>query len=214
MKLYSYFRSSAAYRVRIAMNLKGISFGTVPVNLVSGDQRGDEYRSLNVQGLVPTLELDDGRLIHQSLAICEWIDAEYTDPPLLPDDSYDAAQVRACALAIACDIHPVNNLRMLKYLEVELGVSSDKRNDWYRHWVIEGFHALEQSLQANPYCFGRAPGLADVCLVPQVFNARRFEVDMEQYPKIVAVDDACASLQAFKDAHPDVQPDNPAVNSR
>ncbi len=214
MKLYSYFRSSAAYRVRIALNLKNVPFETVPVNLVSGDQRGSDYRSLNAQGLVPTLELDDGRLIHQSLAICEWIDSEYPDSPLLPNDSYNAAQVRASALTIACEIHPVNNLRMLKYLEVELGVGSDKRNDWYRHWVMEGFNALEESLEADPYCFGTTPGLADVFLVPQVFNARRFDVDMDQYPKIVAVDKACNCLQAFKNAHPDLQPDHPAVNSK
>jgi len=203
MKLFSYFRSSAAYRVRIALNLKQIEVETVSINLVSGDQNSDAYVAINSQGLVPSLELDDGRLISQSLAICEWLEVNYPSPSLIPNDSYLAAQVRACALTIACDIHPVNNLRVLKYLESELGASNDQKNTWYQHWVEEGFNAIEQTISGGPYCFGSEPTLADLCLVPQVFNAVRFKVDMTKYPKISAVNAHCLEQQSFISASPE-----------
>ncbi len=209
MKLYSYFRSSAAYRVRIVLNLKKIDVEFASINLVKGDQKSESYAKVSAQGLVPTLELDDGRIINQSLAICEWLDANYKTPVLIPNDSFQAARVRACALMIACDVHPVNNLRVLQYLEHELGIDELKKNQWYRHWVEQGFQAIEKMLAGSTYCFGDEPGLADAFLVPQVFNARRFEVDMNSYPKISAVDIACSEIQAFIDASPDNQADNP-----
>lgn len=213
MKLYSYFRSSAAYRVRIVLNLKKIDYEIESINLVQGNQRSNSYTGINPQGLVPSLELDDGRIITQSMAICEWIEANYDTPELIPDDSFQAARVRACALVVAADIHPVNNLRILKYLENELGVDAPEKNKWYRHWVEQGFQAIEKTLAGTTFCFGDEPGLADAFLVPQVFNALRFEVDMEPYPKISAVNETCNEIQAFIDAHPDNQVDNPSVES-
>ncbi len=213
MKLYSYFRSSAAYRVRIALNLKQIDYDIVPVNLVEGEQRGESYAEVNAQGLVPSLEMDDGSIISQSLAICEWLEANYPGPALMPDDPYEAAQVRACALSIACDIHPVNNLRILSYLENELNVDEKQKNDWYQHWVEEGFHAIERTITGMPFCFGTEPSLADVFLIPQVFNALRFKVDMQPFPGITAIHDSCNKIQAFKGAHPDNQPDNPNLST-
>lgn len=217
MKLFTYFRSSAAYRVRIALNLKGIDVDYEPVNLVLAEQKAEGYRAVNPQGLIPALELDDGRIISQSLAICEWLDAEYKEPVLIPNDSYEAAAVRAFALSIACDIHPVNNLRLLQYLEKDIELGEQARGDWYRHWVVQGFNALEQILEGHagqsnikgPFCFGVNPGLADIFLVPQVFNACRFNVDMSVYPRMTAVDAACKEIPAFINAHPDNQPDNP-----
>lgn len=209
MKLYSYFRSSAAYRVRIALNLKQIAYDIEPVNLVNGDQRGEAYAEINPQGLIPSLQTDDGRTISQSLAICEWLEANYPSPALIPADPYEAARVRACVLLIACDIHPLNNLRILGYLENDLGVTPEQKNDWYQHWVEEGFDALEKTIAGTLYCFGSQATLADAFLIPQVFNARRFNVDMNPYPKIAAVAMACNERQAFIDAHPDQQADNP-----
>lgn len=209
MKLYSYFRSSAAYRVRIVLKLKKIDVEMIPVNLVKGDQKSDWYSQINAQGLVPSLQLDDGRIINQSLAICEWLEANYELPPIIPDDSFQAAQVRACALVIASDIHPINNLRILNYIEKELDADDARKNEWVHHWVEQGFQAIEKMLTGAVYCFGDEPSLADAFLIPQVFNAQRFAVDMKPFPKISAVNDACNENQAFIDAHPARQVDSP-----
>ncbi|MCC5858852.1 MAG: maleylacetoacetate isomerase [Ectothiorhodospiraceae bacterium] len=211
MKLYGYFRSSAAYRVRIALNLKGVDYEQLPVNLVQGRQHREDYRRMNPQALVPSLETDDGVVLTQSLAICEYLDERYPEPALLPSDLADRARVRALANAVACDIHPVNNLRVLQYLTGTLGVSEEHKLAWYRHWVIEGFNALEAMVagtSTGPYCLGNRPTLADVCLVPQVFNAQRFDVDLEPYPTIRRVAEACNGLPAFAEAHPSRQPDH------
>lgn len=210
--LYDYFRSSAAYRVRIALNHKGLDYTQAPVSLIKGEQQGAAYLALNPQGLVPAL-LDNGVLLTQSLAICEYLDEAYPDTPrLLPLDSVARARVRAIAQAIACEIHPLNNLRVLNYLRHELGVGDEARTDWYRHWVALGFAALEQTLASStgPYCFGDTVTLADVCLAPQLFNARRFDVDLTPYPRLVAVGEALERLPAFAAAHPSRQPDAPA----
>ncbi|MBP7580594.1 MAG: maleylacetoacetate isomerase [Vogesella sp.] len=207
--LYGYFRSSAAYRVRIALNLKGLAYRQVPVSLVKAEQRSADFLALNPQGLVPALQ-DGDVLLTQSLAICEYLDEAYPDTvQLLPDDPAQRARVRAVAQAIACDIHPVNNLRILNYLKIELGLEEATRNAWYRHWVQEGFAALEQQLAASAgqYCFGDSITLADVCLLPQVFNAQRFNVDMAPYPRLAAIADALAEVPTFADAHPSRQPD-------
>ena len=209
MKLYSYFRSSAAYRVRIALNLKQIDYDIVPVNLVKGEQREKSYAEVNPQGLVPSLEMNDGNIIHQSLAICEWLEANFPSPALIPGDPDEAAQVRAFVLLIACDVHPLNNLRILAYLENELRVTPEQKDDWYQHWVKEGFNAFEKTVAGTPYCFGDEPTLADAFLIPQVFNAQRFNVDMSPYPKIASIHKTCNETQAFIDAHPDQQADNP-----
>ena len=207
--LYGYFRSSAAYRVRIALNLKGLDYAQQPVSLVKREQRGDDYLALNPQGLVPAL-LDNGVLLTQSLAICEYLDEAYPDTAaLLPAAPVLRARVRAVAQSIACDIHPLNNLRVLNYLKAELQQPEDACNSWYRHWVATGFAALEQQLAASAgrYCFGDVPTLADVCLLPQVFNARRFAVDMAPYPLLAAIADRLGALPAFAAAHPSQQPD-------
>ncbi|MDC7712658.1 maleylacetoacetate isomerase [Vogesella sp. LYT5W] len=207
--LYGYFRSSAAYRVRIALNLKGLAYAQAPVSLLRGEQRGADYLALNPQGLVPAL-LDKGVLLTQSLAICEYLDEAYPDSArLLPDSAVARAQVRAVAQAIACDIHPLNNLRVLNYLKAELGQGEDARNGWYRYWVATGFAALEQQLagSAGLCCFGDTPTLADVCLLPQVFNAQRFAVDMDAYPLLARIAANLDALPAFADAHPSRQPD-------
>lgn len=207
--LYGYFRSSAAYRVRIALNLKGLDYAQQPVSLVKREQRGDDYLALNPQGLVPAL-LDNGALLTQSLAICEYLDEAYPDTvALLPAAPVLRARVRAVAQSIACDIHPLNNLRVLNYLKAELQQPEDACNSWYRHWVATGFTALEQQLAASAgqYCFGDVPTLADVCLLPQVFNARRFAVDMAPYPLLAAIADRLGALPAFAAAHPSQQPD-------
>lgn len=207
--LYGYFRSSAAYRVRIALNLKGLAYRQAPVSLVKAEQRSADFLALNPQGLVPALQ-DGEVLLTQSLAICEYLDDAYPDTVhLLPADPVLRARVRAFAQAIACDIHPVNNLRILNYLKTELGQDEAARNSWYRHWVQEGFAALEQQLAASAgqYCFGDSITLADVCLLPQVFNAQRFNVDMAPYPRLAAIAEHLAALSAFADAHPSSQPD-------
>ncbi|NVK42205.1 MAG: maleylacetoacetate isomerase [Oceanospirillaceae bacterium] len=208
MELFTYFRSSAAYRVRIALNLKGIEHRLTPVNLLQGEHLGDDYRALNPQGLVPALKLDDGRLLTQSTAILEYLEAEYPDRPLLPADHYEAARVRAWSNLIACDIHPVDNLRVLKYLKGTLAISDDEKTAWYQHWIHEGFKALELQLAAEPYCHGSDVTLADLYLIPQVYNALRFELDMSAYPKIHSIWDACNALPAFDDARPENQPDS------
>lgn len=207
--LYGYFRSSAAYRVRIALNLKGLAYRQAPVSLVKAEQRSADFLALNPQGLVPALQ-DGNVLLTQSLAICEYLDEAYPDTvQLLPADPVLRARVRAVAQAIACDIHPVNNLRILNYLKNELAAPDDVRNAWYRHWVAEGFAALEQQLAASAgqYCFGDSITLADACLLPQVFNAQRFQVDMAALPLLSRLAANLEALPAFADAHPSRQPD-------
>ena len=201
--LYDYFRSSACYRVRIALNLKGLAYQAVPVNLLEGAQRAEDYRARNPQGFVPMLEIDGLRL-NQSLAIVDYLDATRPEPPLLPTDPADQAHVRALALVVACDIHPLNNLRVLKHL-TGLGLDQQARDDWYRHWVAEGLAALEAlaAPRAGAFLFGDAPTLADLCLVPQMFNARRFEVPLDGLPTLVRCDAAASALEAFAAAHPD-----------
>jgi len=202
--LYDYYRSSASYRVRIALNLKGLEHDRVPVNLLEGEQKDPAYRERNPQGFVPMLEAEGERLT-QSLAIVAWLDARFPEPPLRPDDPH----VLALALTIAADIHPINNLRVLKHL-ARLGIDQETRDDWYRHWICEGFEALEAlaSPRAGRFLFGDEVTLADICLVPQMYNARRFEVDLAPYPILVRADAAAAALDAFAAAHPDrVAPD-------
>ena len=202
--LYDYFRSSAAYRVRIALNLKGIDYESVPVNLAEGAQKEAGYRARNPQGFVPMLEMEGQRLT-QSLAIIDWLDATVPEPRLVPADPADRAHAMALALAIACDIHPLNNLRVLKYLGGPLGQDEETRNAWYAHWIAEGFAALETlaAPRAGPFLFGDAPGIADVCLVPQMFNARRFAVPLDDFPTLVRADAEACQLDAFAAAHPD-----------
>jgi maleylacetoacetate isomerase len=209
VKLYSYFRSSAAYRVRIAFNLKELSYETVPIHLQKegGQNLKPEYRAINPQMRVPTLKLDSGELLTQSLAIIEYLDDVHPHPPLLPRDPIDRAQVRALAQLIACDIHPINNLGPLRYLKNELGHDQAKIDAWYHHWVIAGFEALEAMVRPGPYAFGTDVSIADICLVPQAANARRLKVPLERFPKIVAIDAACAQLAAFDKARPENQPD-------
>jgi maleylacetoacetate isomerase len=212
MKLYTYFRSSAAYRVRIALNLKGLPYEAVPVHLVKGggEHLMDEYRAVNPSALVPSLQ-DEGATITQSMAILEYLEETHPATPLLPAAPLERARVRELAQMIACDIHPVNNLRILRYLVRTLGVSDDAKNEWYRHWIKEGFAALEAHLARDPapgrFCHGDTPTMADCFLVPQVYNAQRFDVDMTAYPRIAAINDACAALPAFIAAHPAQQPD-------
>lgn len=203
-RLFDYFRSSASYRVRIALNLKGVDHESVPVNLVEGGQKGAAYRSVNPQGLVPALEID-GRIIVQSLAIVDYLEATRPEPPLLPADPGDAAHVRGLALVVACDVHPLNNLRVLKYLSGPLALPQEARDSWYRHWVGEGFAALEAMAapRAGRFLFGDSPTLADICLVPQLFNARRLEVPLDDYPILVRADEEANRLEAFAAAHPD-----------
>ncbi|HYG48321.1 MAG TPA: maleylacetoacetate isomerase [Allosphingosinicella sp.] len=203
-RLFDYFRSSASYRVRIALNLKCIGYDSVPLNLLEGGHRAPAYREINPQGLVPALEID-GRMLVQSLAIIDYLDSTRPEPPLVPADPADAALVRALALVVACDVHPLNNLRVLKYLSGPLEQPQEARDAWYRHWVAEGFAALEKMAapRAGRFLFGDSPTLADVCLVPQMFNARRFEVKLDDYPVLVRADAEANRLEAFAAAHPD-----------
>ena len=209
MKLYSYFRSSAAYRVRIALNLKGLPYEMVSIHLTKdgGQQRKPEFRAVNPQMRVPALELSSGEVLTQSLAIIEYLDDIHPEPPLLPADALDRAKVRAIAQAIACDIHPLNNLIALQYLKRTLKHEQGEIDAWYHHWVIDGFTAIETMIAPGPYACGTHATLADVCLVPQVANARRFKVPLGKFPKIVAVDAACLKLAAFDKARPEIQPD-------
>ena len=203
LTLYDYYRSSASYRVRIALALKGVDYERVPVNLLESEQRDEAYRARNPQGFVPMLEVD-GERITQSLAIIGWLDRAYPKPELLPPDSMDRAHVVALAMAVACDIHPVNNLRVLKQLRT-LGIEQDARDEWYRHWIREGFDALEAlaAPRAGRHLFGDEVTVADVCLVPQMYNARRFDVDLNPYPTLVRADAAASALESFAAAHPD-----------
>jgi maleylacetoacetate isomerase len=218
LKLYSYFRSSAAFRVRIALNLKGMDYDIIPVHLLrsGGEQHGEAYRALNPEELVPTL-IDDGAgndgqaALAQSLAIIEYLEEIQPQPPLLPSSAVDRAHVRGLALAIACDIHPLNNLRVLRYLSRELKLDEAARNDWYRHWCMQGLTALEARLSSDhrtgQFCYGDAPSLADCCLVPQIFNARRVDCDLSGMPTVLRIFDACMGLEAFERATPAQQPD-------
>ena len=211
MKLYSYFRSSAAYRVRIALNLKGLAYEIAPVHLTrgGGDQLTPAYRQLNPQALVPLLE-DAGRLLTQSLAIIEYLEEVHPRPPLLPQEPVARARVRALALAVACDLHPLNNLRVLNYLTGPMGLSDHAKQTWYRHWIADGLAKLEAELDrpgTGRYAHGDAPSMADCCLVPQIFNARRFHCDLAPYPTVMRVFDACMQLDAFDRAQPGKQPD-------
>ncbi len=210
MKLYGYFRSSAAYRVRIALNLKGLDYEYVPVHLTGGEQRTESYRALNPQGLVPTL-IDDSASFTQSLAIIEYLNERFLDPPLLPVGAEARARVRGIALSIACDIHPLNNLRVLQYIKDTLGASDDAKNAWYRHWIDLGLAALEAELAAaswvGSFCYGDRPTIADICLVPQLANARRFAIPLDAYPTLLSIDANCQQVDAFSNAAPARQPD-------
>ncbi|MEM5434787.1 maleylacetoacetate isomerase [Paraburkholderia diazotrophica] len=212
MKLYSYFRSSASYRVRIALNLKHLPYEYLPVHMLrdGGEQFKPEYRKLNHDAVVPTL-VDDGTVLTQSIAIVEYIEETHPEPPLLPSNPADRAYVRSIALQLACEIHPLNNLRVLKYLKRTVGVNDEVKDAWYRHWISSGFAALEEYLvadgRAGKLCFGDTPTLADICLVPQVFNATRFNVDMSPYPTIQRICEYANTLDAFARAEPGVQPD-------
>jgi maleylacetoacetate isomerase len=209
VKLYTYFRSSAAYRVRIALNLKGLSYDAMPVHLVKegGKHKTPEYRAVNPQMRVPALVLSNGDTLIQSLAIIEYLDEVFPDPALMPKDAIDRAQVRAVSQIIACDIHPLNNSGTLAYLR-KLGHDQAVIDEWYASWVTAGFEAVEALLRPGPYSFGSHVSVADLCLVPQVFNARRLKVPLERFPKIAAVDAACQKLGAFEKARPENQPDS------
>jgi maleylacetoacetate isomerase len=209
VQLYTYFRSSAAFRARIAFNIKGVSPELTSVHLTrnGGAQFAPEYRQVNPQMRVPALRVDGGDILLQSMAIIEYLDEIHPAPPLMPKDPLARAKVRAVAQIIACDIHPLNNTSVLTYLRRELGQNDEAVNKWYHHWVIAGFDAVEPMLEPGPYCFGSQVTLADVCLVPQVYNARRFKVPLDKYPKIVAVDAALQKIAAFEKAKPENQPD-------
>jgi maleylacetoacetate isomerase len=203
VRLYDYFRSSACYRVRIALNLKRIAYEAIDTSLLDGAQLSPEYKAMNPQGFVPMLEVE-GQRFTQSIAIIEWLDSYAPEPGFIPTDPAERARQMALALTIACDIHPINNLRILKYLGGKLGVEEAERDDWYRYWIIAGFDALEAMTDsATPFLGGEAPGIADICLVPQMFNARRFKTPLEAYPNLVRIEATCTALDAFARAHPD-----------
>ena len=211
MKLFNYFRSSASFRVRIALELKGLSYDYVPVHLVKGEHKQEKYAAVSPALLVPSLELDSGEHLGQSMAIIEYLEETHPEPPLLPKDPVARAQVRALAQLVACEIHPLNNLRVLKYLVHELKVSEDAKNTWYRHWVRDGLEKFEKELQrlpASTYCYGDTPTLADCLLVPQIFNGKRFDVDFSGLPRTMAAFDACMKHPAFQKAQPSACPDN------
>jgi maleylacetoacetate isomerase len=209
VKLYSYFRSSAAYRVRIALGLKGIAYETAAVHLIKdgGHNKRPEFRAVNPQMRVPVLQTPSGDILIQSLAILEYLDETHPEPPLLPKDPIARAKVRALAELIACDIHPLNNTSPLRYLKHVLHQEQSAIDAWYHHWVLDGFEALETLLGPGPYAYGKDVTLADVCLVPQVANARRLKVPLDKFPKIAAADAACQALPAFAAARPEKQPD-------
>lgn len=212
VRLHGYWRSSAAWRVRIALNLKRLEWASAPVHLVrdGGEQRMPAFRALNPQGLVPALEID-GLVLTQSLAIIEYLEETRPAPPLLPAEPAGRARVRSLAQLVASDVHPLNNLRVLQYLQHTLEVDTPGRDAWYRHWVIEGLQALEARLAREPdtglFCHGDAPGLADCCLVPQLYNARRFHCELDAFPTLLRIEAACGKLDAFRAAAPDRQPD-------
>lgn len=210
MKLYNAFRSSASYRVRIALGLKGLDYDYRPVHLGRNEQLSAEFRAMNPQSLVPVLQ-DGENFLTQSLAIIEYLDETHPQPPLLPKNPVARARVRALALVVACDMHPINNLRVLNYLTNPLGVSEDAKNAWYRHWVALGLQTLEAQLAASretgKFCHGDTPGLADCCLIPQLLNARRFQCDVSGYPTLLRIEQNCNALPAFQRAAPAQQPD-------
>ena len=210
MIVYDYFRSSAAYRLRIALNLKGIDPAFRSVHLRRGDQRSDDFTAVNPQGLVPALETDGGAVLTQSLAIIEWLDETHPGPALLPEDAVARAHARAFALVIACDVHPLQNLRVLRYLKKEFGQEQDGLDAWCRHWIAPGLAACEALVGRTPegdFAFGNGPGLAEICLVPQMFSADRFGLDLAPYPRLRALRERCGALPAFADAHPSMQAD-------
>ncbi len=209
MKLYNYFRSSAAYRVRIALNIKNVPYDEEFVHLGKdgGHNRRPEYRSINPQMKLPALVLDSGETLIQSLAIIDYLDETYPTPPLLPADAISRAKVRAIAQIVACDIHPIDNVAPLRYLKNVLGHDQAAIDAWYHHSILEGFEAIEALISPAPYCFGAQVTLADLCLVPQVFNARRMKVPLDRFPKIVSADAACLKLPAFDKARPENQRD-------
>ncbi len=210
MELYNYFRSSASYRVRIALALKGLDFEYKPVHLSKNEQFKESYAAVSASRLVPLLK-DGDTVLTQSLAIVEYLEETHPEPPLLPRDAADRARVRALALDIACEIHPLNNLRVLRYLVHDLKVSEDDKNRWYRHWVETGLEAVERQLASDPrtgrFCHGERPGVADLCLVPQIFNARRLEARLDHVPTVMRVFDACMALEAFEQTRPENCPD-------
>lgn len=200
--LHDYFRSSASFRVRAALNLKGLAYERVEVSLIAGDQRSDAYLEQNAQGFVPMLVVD-GEPIIQSMAIIDWLDRSYPEPRLIPDEPMPRAVALARAQVVASDIHPLNNLRVLKYLTKDLGLNEQTKDRWIHEWILQGFDALEAMAGDGRYLGGDAPGIADCCLVPQMYNARRFEVPLDSYPRLVEIDAACMELDAFQRAHPD-----------
>jgi maleylacetoacetate isomerase len=213
MKLYNFFRSSASFRVRIALELKGLDYEYVPVHLAKGEHRRENYAAVSPAMLVPTLETDGVERLGQSMAIIEYLDETHPEPPLLPRDALGRAKVRALAQMIACEIHPLNNLRVLKYLVHELKLEEEIKNTWYRHWVRDGLEAFERQLNQLPpstYCYGETPTLADCCLVPQIFNGKRFNANFDGLPRTMAAFDACMSHPAFQKAQPSSCPDNEA----
>jgi maleylacetoacetate isomerase len=209
MKLYNYFRSSASFRVRIALHLKGLPYDYISVHLAKGVHKLPAYSAVAADNLVPNLVVDNQHL-SQSLAIMEYLDETHPSPALLPQEPLGRARVRALAQSIACEIHPINNLRVLKYLSGTLGLSEDQKNTWYRHWVREGLESFERQLRQGPpstFCYGDSPGLADCCLVPQIFNANRFDANLEGLPLTMAAFEACMKLEAFQKAQPSACPD-------
>ena len=211
MKLYTFFRGSSPFRVRIALNLKGLAYDSASVHLAKGEQRKPPYSAINPQSLVPALVLDDGQVLTQSLSIIEYLDETHPQPPLLPKDALGRARVRMLALIVACEIHPLNNARTLAHLRKVMSQTEDQVNAWYRHWVADGLAKVEASLNHFPgtgrFCHGDSPTLADCCLVPQVFNAKRFECDTKPYPTVMRIFDECMKLEAFDRAQPAKQPD-------
>jgi len=210
VKLYTYFRSSAAFRVRIALNLKGLRYEPVFVHLAKGEHRQPDYAEVNPQALLPTLELDDGTRLVQSLAIIEWLDEKHPTPALLPKDPLPRARVRSLAYLVACEIHPLNNLRVLQHLKRALGHSQEQIDNWYRHWIADGLAKLEADLVrpgTGKFCQGDAPTMADCCLVPQIFNAKRYSSDLAPFPATMRIFENCMRLEAFDRAQPAKQPD-------
>jgi maleylacetoacetate isomerase len=208
MKLYSYWRSSAAYRVRIALNIKGLDYQYCPINLLDKAHRSADYLAVNAAGLVPALTLDDGRTLNQSVAIIQWLEAQYPHPALLPADNFERARVLAMANTVACEIHPLNNMGVLKQLESQFGADAEQKNAWMHTWLERGFSSLETEIGSGPYCAGEAVTMADLLLVPMVYNALRFHYDLAtRQPKVHAVWQACNELKPFIDAQPEQQPD-------
>ncbi|TDG14123.1 maleylacetoacetate isomerase [Seongchinamella unica] len=211
MELYSYYRSSAAFRVRIVLNIKGLDYGYLPVNLLQSEQKGEDYLAHNPQGLVPALQLDSGEVLTQSVAILEWLEESYPEPALLPEDPLQRARIRSMVNSICCDVHPLCNIAVTNYLKANYQADEEAVHNWYTTWMHRSFSPIEQQLAANnsTYSFGEAPCMADVLLVPQLFNARRFAIALDEFPHLQRVVDNCLELPAFAAAAPDRQPDTP-----